>query len=318
MASAEQQNQEAVEVDGHASQGDGGASEAMTEPTGSVAGVDLSDVDLSLDDVPSQPPDAVPPDAPPPDALVRDPVPDDQRGAIAAATLLAATTVPALGAPLAVGSTEALQAEPLLSDGDDEPPRKTRKRPRPGERRMQILQMLAEMLESPQADRVTTAALAARLDVSEAALYRHFASKAQMFEGLIGFIEQTLFGLINQITAEEEDGFVQLRAVYSLLLTFAERNPGMTRVLIGDALVTEADRLQDRINQLTDRLELSIKQCYRTLLAEGRLPPDTDPAARANLMMSCVQGHWLRFAKGGFQRRPTEWLDKQMALLIRD
>lgn len=215
---------------------------------------------------------------------------------------------------------DAAQADPGLS-GTNAPatrtvPRAARKRPRPGERRMQILQMLAEMLESPQADRVTTAALAARLQVSEAALYRHFASKAQMFEGLIGFIEQTLFGLINQITTSKEDGFEQLRAIFTLLLTFAERNPGMTRVLVGDALVTEADRLQERINQLTDRLELSIKQCFRTLVAEGRLPPETDPAARANLMMSCVQGRWLRFAKGGFKRGPTDGLEAQAAVLI--
>lgn len=214
--------------------------------------------------------------------------------------------------------TDAADGATRDKSDEGEPLRSSRKRPRPGERRMQILQMLAEMLESPQADRVTTAALAARLQVSEAALYRHFASKAQMFEGLIGFIEQTLFGLINQITAEEEDGFVQLRAIFSLLLTFAERNPGMTRVLIGDALVTEADRLQDRINQLTDRLELSIKQCYRTLMAQGRLSAETDPAARANLMMACVQGRWLRFAKAGFKRPPTEWLDAQLAVLIRE
>ncbi|MET0507596.1 MAG: nucleoid occlusion factor SlmA [Burkholderiaceae bacterium] len=195
-------------------------------------------------------------------------------------------------------------------------PRSKRKRPRPGERRMQILQTLAEMLETPHADRVTTAALAARLDVSEAALYRHFASKAQMFEGLIEFIEQTLFGLINQISTQHEDGAQQLRAILTMLLSFAERNPGMTRVLIGDALVTEADRLQDRINQLIDRLELSIKQCFRTAIAQGRVPPETDPAARANLMMSYVQGRWLRFAKGGFKRMPTDLLGVQAALLI--
>ena len=182
---------------------------------------------------------------------------------------------------------------------------------------MQILQALAEMLEAPHVDRVTTAALAARLQVSEAALYRHFASKAQMFEGLIEFIEHTLFGLINQITSSEENSVEQLRAIFRLLLTFSERNPGMTRVLIGDALVTEADRLQVRINQLTDRLEVSVKQCFRTMVAEGRLPPDTDPAARANLVIACVQGQWLRFAKGGFTRMPTSWFDDQAELLLR-
>ena len=125
------------------------------------------------------------------------------------------------------------------------------------------------MLEQPKGEKITTAALAARLAVSEAALYRHFASKAQMFEGLIEFIESTLFGLINQITTHEEDGFKQLRQILTMLLSFAERNPGMTRVIIGDALVTEDDRLQTRINQLVDRLELSIKQSFRTAVAQG-------------------------------------------------
>ncbi len=203
-------------------------------------------------------------------------------------------------------------------DGDDAAPPKaaTRKRPKPGERRLQILQTLAEMLETPRAERVTTAALAARIKVSEAALYRHFASKAQMFEGLIEFIEQTLFGLINQITTQEEDGFKQLRAILTMLLSFAERNPGMTRVLIGDALVTEDDRLQARINQLIDRLELSIKQAFRTAIVQGRLPQETDASARANLLLSYVQGRWLRYAKGGFKRTPTDGLDAQVLLLI--
>ncbi len=253
----------------------------------------------------------------------QDPAMSGEAGPVTSSDVSAPTEVtvgadlePDEGARTDPGPPDAVQTGADLADTEPVP-RKTRKRPRPGERRMQILQMLAEMLESPQADRVTTAALAARLQVSEAALYRHFASKAQMFEGLIGFIEQTLFGLINQITTSEEDGFEQLRAIFTLLLTFAERNPGMTRVLVGDALVTEADRLQDRINQLTDRLELSIKQCFRTLVAEERLPPETDPAARANLMMSCVQGRWLRFAKGGFTRVPTEGLEAQVVVLIR-
>ena len=203
-----------------------------------------------------------------------------------------------------------------LDDLDDIPRKPTRKRPKPGERRLQILQTLAEMLEMPKGERITTAALAGKLQVSEAALYRHFASKAQMFEGLIEFIESTLFGLINQIATQEEDGFKQLRQVLTMLLSFAERNPGMTRVIIGDALVTEDDRLQVRINQLIDRLELSIKQSFRTAIAQGRLPPETDPGARANLLLSYVQGRWLRFAKGGFKRSPMEGLDAQVLLLI--
>lgn len=208
-------------------------------------------------------------------------------------------------------------SDPEYLEEVEEPKRQpVRKRPKPGERRLQILQTLAEMLEVPNGERITTAALAARLKVSEAALYRHFASKAQMFEGLIEFIESTLFGLINQITTHEEDGFKQLRQLLVMLLSFAERNPGMTRVLIGDALVTEDDRLQARINQLVDRLELSIKQCFRMAIAQGRLPQETDAGARANLLLSYVQGKWLRFAKGGFKRQPTEGLDGQVLLLI--
>lgn len=204
-----------------------------------------------------------------------------------------------------------------LAEGpEDQPGRSTRRRPKPGERRLQILQTLAEMLEAPRGDRITTAALAAKLKVSEAALYRHFASKAQMYEGLIEFIESTLFGLINQITTHEEDGFKQLRQILTMLLSFAERNPGMTRVLIGDALVTEDDRLQARINQLIDRLELSIKQSFRTAVIQGRLPQETDPGDRANLLLSYVQGRWLRFAKGGFKRSPMDGLDGQVLLLI--
>src|SRR5205823_7172852 len=129
---------------------------------------------------------------------------------------------------------------------------------RHGERRLQILQTLAAMLENPRGDKVTTAALAARLDVSEAALYRHFASKAQMFEGLIEFIETTLFTLINRISGESTDGVAQATQMVSVLLGFAEKNPGMTRVLIGDALVNEDERLQTRMNQLYDRIEASI------------------------------------------------------------
>ena len=122
-----------------------------------------------------------------------------------------------------------------------------RKRPKPGERRVQILQALATMLEQPGAERITTAALAARLQVSEAALYRHFASKAQMFEGLIDFIEQSVFTLINQIQERQAgEPLRQAAAIATLLVQFAERNPGMTRVMVGDALVYENERLQQR------------------------------------------------------------------------
>jgi TetR/AcrR family transcriptional regulator len=205
---------------------------------------------------------------------------------------------------------------PQAADTANAPEAPARKRPKPGERRLQILQTLAVMLHEPQGDRVTTAALAARLQVSEAALYRHFASKAQMFEGLIEFIEQTLFGLINQISGNEAEPLKQLRAILLMLVGFAEKNPGMTRVLIGDALVTEDDRLQVRINQLNDRLETSLKQCFRNAINQGRLPEATDPGVRANLVLSFVMGRWLRFAKSGFKRLPSEGLDQQVPLLL--
>ena len=187
---------------------------------------------------------------------------------------------------------------------------------KPGERKLQILQALAAMLEQPRGDRITTAALAARLDVSEAALYRHFASKAQMFEGLIEFIEATIFGLINQITTAQEDGQRQLRDIVAMLLNFSERNPGMTRVLIGDALVTEDDRLQLRINQLVDRIEASLRQSFRLAVAQNTLAAATDASARAAVVIAFVQGRWLRFAKSGFRRLPAEGLGDQIATLV--
>ena len=187
---------------------------------------------------------------------------------------------------------------------------------KPGERRLQILQTLAEMLEAPKGEKITTATLASRLACSEAALYRHFASKAQIFEGLIEFIEQSLFSVINQITSEESEGLKQIELIIALLLRFAQRNRGMTRVLIGDALVTEDDRLQARINQLVDRIETSLKQCFRNAIAQGRLPVETDAGARAAVVLAYVCGRWLRFAKSGFKRSPTEALDAQILPLI--
>lgn len=209
----------------------------------------------------------------------------------------------------------------MVTDSDSadspSPSRSTaRVRPKPGERRLQILQMLATMLQEPGGERITTAALAARLDVSEAALYRHFASKAQMFEGLIQFIEQTLFGLINQITAQEPDPLRQLRSIAQMLLGFAEHNPGMTRVLIGDALVNEHDRLQARINQLVDRVEASVRQCFRGAIEQGQLSASEDAASRADLLVAYVLGRWMRYAKTGFKRAPAEGLEVQLRRLV--
>ncbi|MBU3537582.1 nucleoid occlusion factor SlmA [Polynucleobacter sp. UK-Gri1-W3] len=196
---------------------------------------------------------------------------------------------------------------------------KARKRPRPGERRLQILQVLAEMLQNPKAERVTTAALAAKIEVSEAALYRHFASKAQMFEGLISFIEQTVFGLINQINQKEESGLAQARGILQMLLFFAEKNPGMTRVLLGDALLQEDDRLQERITQVLDRVEASLKQALRIAQTQGgnwgQLGQE-EVSIRAAMLMSFVLGRWHRFARSGFRKLPTEASDVSLRLLL--
>ena len=187
---------------------------------------------------------------------------------------------------------------------------------KPGARKLQILQTLAAMLEDPKGEKITTAALAARLDVSEAALYRHFASKAQMFEGLIEFIETTIFGLINEISAKETSGLKQVRSMIVMLLDFAQTNRGMTRVLIGDALVNENERLQERMNQLFERIESSLKQSYRLAVTERELPDSFDPAARASLVVAFVLVRWHRFAKSGFRKAPADALDLQMPALL--
>jgi TetR/AcrR family transcriptional regulator len=186
---------------------------------------------------------------------------------------------------------------------------------KPGERKLQILQTLAAMLENPKGEKITTAALAARVDVSEAALYRHFASKAQMFEGLIDFIETTVFGLINQISTQQENGLAQAQAITVMLLNFAERNPGMTRVMIGDALVNEDERLQARMNQFVERIELALKQALRIAVTQNQLKEE-EVAARANLITSMVVGRWHRFAKSGFKQSPSEGLQAQIGLML--
>jgi TetR/AcrR family transcriptional regulator len=191
-----------------------------------------------------------------------------------------------------------------------------RKRPKPGERRVQILQTLASMLEQPGAERITTAALAAKLDVSEAALYRHFASKAQMFEGLIEFIEQSVFTLANQISERETVGQVQAQKVITVLLQFGEKNPGMTRVMVGDALVFENDRLVTRMNQFFDRIESQLRQCLRGAAElAGSVTPTVDANAQASVLTSFAVGRLQRYARSGFKRMPTEHLDAALALM---
>ncbi|KQW40721.1 dihydroorotate oxidase [Rhizobacter sp. Root404] len=191
-----------------------------------------------------------------------------------------------------------------------------RKRPKPGERRVQILQTLANMLEQPGADRITTAALAARLDVSEAALYRHFASKAQMFEGLIEFIEQSVFTLINQIHERETVALVQAQKMLTVLLQFAEKNPGMARVMVGDALVFENERLLARMNQFFDRFESQLRQSLRGMAdASGSATPTVDANAQASVLKAFAVGRLQLFARSGFKRSPTEHLDTALRML---
>lgn len=204
-------------------------------------------------------------------------------------------------------------------------------RPKPGERRIHILQTLASMLEAPRGEKITTAALAARLGVSEAALYRHFASKAQMYEGLIDFIEQTLFGLINQIVEKEPSGVLQARAIALMLVNFSARNAGMTRVLTCEALVGEHERLAERVNQMLDRVEASLRQCLRVDLAQEAerkalsgsdrvdakaAPKGYDPTVRANLVVRYVIGCWHRYAQSGFTRSPGEHADEQIRIIL--
>ena len=191
-----------------------------------------------------------------------------------------------------------------------------RKRPKPGERRIQILQTLAAMLEQPGAERITTAALAARLEVSEAALYRHFASKAQMFEGLIEFIETSIFSLLNQIAEKNDASSVKARHMVTVLLQFAQRNPGMARVMVGDALVFENDRLEQRMNLFFERFESSLRQVLREQAqSQSSATPTVDANVQASVLLSFVVGRLQRFARSGYKRLPTEHLDASLALL---
>jgi TetR/AcrR family transcriptional regulator len=200
-----------------------------------------------------------------------------------------------------------------------------RKRPKPGERREQILQALASMLEQPGAERITTAALAARLSVSEAALYRHFASKAQMFEGLIDFIEHTVFSLVQQIIGRDVPDAANARSaqeaareaarVVALLLQFGERNPGMVRVMVGDALVFEHERLQQRMNQFFDRIESTLRQSLRRVTAQSGTPT-VDAQVAASVLTSFALGRLQRYARSGFRRLPTEHLEASLGLLL--
>jgi len=173
-------------------------------------------------------------------------------------------------------------------------------------RKAQILQALATMLESHHGQRITTAKLAETVGVSEAALYRHFPSKARMFEGLIEFIEETLFSRINKITADEKDVASRVQLILHLILGFAEKNPGLSRIITGDALMGEQERLRERIAQLFDRLEVQIKQILRERkLREGK-DPVVDETLLANMLICFVDGKINQYVRSQFTRRPTQ------------
>ncbi|MFD0666795.1 nucleoid occlusion factor SlmA [Ramlibacter sp. MAHUQ-53] len=207
---------------------------------------------------------------------------------------------------------------PAASDDAPAAAEPARKRPKPGERRVQILQALATMLEQPGAERITTAALAARLSVSEAALYRHFASKAQMFEGLIDFIEHSVFSLVNQIQERHASEPARAAAaIAAMLVQFAERNPGMTRVMVGDALVFENERLQQRMNQFFDKIEAALRQCLRGEgVGDDPATPSVNAQVKASLLTAFLAGRLQRFARSGFRRLPSEHLDACLARIV--
>lgn len=210
------------------------------------------------------------------------------------------------------------EAKALDDDGTTAAPPK-RQRPKPGQRRIEILQALAAMLEDPAGERITTAALAKRLAVSEAALYRHFASKAQMFEGLIGFIEDSVMGLVRQVQDREADARLRCLHMVTLVLQFAQANPGMARVMVGDALIYENTRLQARMDLLMDKLESSIKAEWRALAAQvGDPTPTVSAQTRAAALMAFMQGRLLRYCRSGWKRKPADDLSASLDILLAD
>jgi TetR/AcrR family transcriptional regulator len=207
-------------------------------------------------------------------------------------------------------------SKPLAADAAAQAPLRTR--PAPGERRQQILQAMAVLLQDGATERITTSALAAHLEVREAALYRHFASKAQMYEGLMDFIEQAVFRLVHQVQEREPDGRQQVRAVVTLVLQFAEKNPGLARVMAGDALVLEHQRLQVRMNQMFDKIESVLRQSLREP-QPGQLTDTTacpDPKSVASLLGAFVLGRIQRYARSAYRDKPTQGLADCLKLVV--
>jgi TetR/AcrR family transcriptional regulator len=184
-------------------------------------------------------------------------------------------------------------------------------------RRQQILECLAQMLEESPGARITTAALAKKVGVSEAALYRHFPSKTKMFEGLIEFIEETIFTRIKKITQDRQNSEVQCEKILFLLLTFTERNPGITRLLTGDALAGETDRLRQRVAQLFDRIETQLKQILREAEIRESRRTILSPSIAANFLLSIAEGRIAQYVRSEFKRQPTEhWHDQWSLIMI--
>ena len=184
-------------------------------------------------------------------------------------------------------------------------------------RRQQILEALALELENRPGARITTARLAEVVGVSEAALYRHFPSKAKMFEALIEFAEESVFGLANRILAEEVDATRRCERILTMLLTFSDRNPGITRVLLGEALLGEHQRLRARVSQFFDRFETQLKQILREGELVNELGMRVSVAAIANLLMAVVEGRMTQFSRSGFQHSPMEsWEQQWQALQV--
>lgn len=184
-----------------------------------------------------------------------------------------------------------------------------------GERKQQILQHLVKMLEDNPGERITTAKLAADVGVSEAALYRHFPSKTKMFEGLIEFIEETIFSRVSQIIKEEPTAIRQCEIILTLLLKFVERNPGFTRLLTGEALTGETDRLRHRISQFYDRLETQLKQILREAEMREGIRPVLPVNSAASMLLASAEGRIAQFARSNFKKSPTEEWAEQWAVL---
>ena len=185
---------------------------------------------------------------------------------------------------------------------------------RRSDRKDQILQTLAQMLEASPGSKITTAKLAANLGVSEAALYRHFPSKTRMFESLIDFVEETLFRRITQILNEESNQLTRCKKILTLFLVFCERNPGITRILSGDALTGEHARLRGRVAQVYDRIETQLRQCLRMAEVEEGWRTAIPVNTSANLLLALVEGRIAQFVRSDFGLLPTRAWDDQWSV----